>query len=105
MDVSVAAEFDRAMRRIYTEALEQTGYRAGYFLRMLSELGGLGTAKRLLAPGRPTHDGFTILFERGRLDLTVEATVIDTPRFAELFTDDELDTARARLRLHRYGQA
>jgi len=105
MGVSVAVEFDLAMRRVYTEALEQTGYRARYFLRMLSELGGLGTAKRLLAPGRATHDGLTILFELGRLGLTVEATVLDTRSFAELFTDDELNTARERLRLHGYGRA
>lgn len=95
-------EFERAMRRLYTEALEQTGYRAGYFLQMVSELGGLGAAKALLAPGRPTHDGFTTLYLHGRLDLTVEATVLANPKFSELFTDDELHTARKRLELHGY---
>lgn len=96
----MTAEFDRAMRRLYADALEQTGYRAGYFLRMVSELGGLGAAKALLAPGRPTHEGFTTLYLHGRLDLTVEATVLANPAFAGLFTADELDTARERLALH-----
>lgn len=100
-NATTPAEFDRAMRRLYTEALEQTGYRPTYFLRMVSELGGLGAAKQLLAPGQQTHDGFTTLYLHGRLDLTVEATILD-PTFAELFTDDELDTARERLRLHGY---
>ncbi|MFL6140442.1 MAG: hypothetical protein ACJ72N_01055 [Labedaea sp.] len=98
----MTAEFERAMRRLYTEALEQTGYRAGYFIQMVSELGGLGAAKALLAPGRPTHDGFTTLYLHGRLDLTVEATVLANPAFAELFTEDELDTAHQRLALHGY---
>jgi hypothetical protein len=98
----MTGEFDRAMRRLYTEALQQTGYRAGYFLRMVSELGGLIAAKALLAPGRPTHDGFTTLYIHQRLDLTVEATVLANPAFAALFTDEELDTARARLALHGY---
>lgn len=98
----MTAEFDRAMRRLYVEALEQTGYRAGYFLRMVSEMGGLAAAKALLAPGRPTHDGFTTLYLHGRLDLTVEATVLANPEFAELFTEDELDNARNRLKLHGY---
>jgi hypothetical protein len=101
----VTVEFERAMRRVYTEALEQTGYRAGYFLQMVSELGGLGMAKALLAPGRPTHDGFTTLYLHGRLDLTVEATVLANPAFAELFIEDELDTARERLALHGYRPA
>ena len=36
------------------------------------------------------------LWERQRLDLTVEALVVD-PRFAHLFTDEEREVARKRL--------
>jgi hypothetical protein len=62
---------------------------------MLSEHGGLVTAQRLLAA--PTaSEGFTALWERQRLDLTVEAQVVQ-PRFAPLFTEEELDVARQRL--------
>lgn len=98
----MTVEFERAMRRLYTDTLAQTGYRAGYFLQMVSELGGLGAAKTLLSPGRPTHDGFTTLYLHGRLDLTVEATVLANPAFTELFTERELDTARDRLTRHDY---
>jgi hypothetical protein len=98
----MTSDFDQAMRRLYVDALEQTGYRAGYFLRLVSELGGLGAAKALLAPGRPTHEGFTTLYMHGRLDLSVEATVLANPEFAILFSEDELHTARERLALHRY---
>ncbi|ORA12442.1 hypothetical protein BST12_25025, partial [Mycobacterium angelicum] len=41
-------------------------------------------------------DGFAALWERGRLDLTVEALVVE-PAFSDLFTDTEIDIARRRL--------
>jgi hypothetical protein len=44
--------------------------------------------------------GFTTLWERGRLDLTVEAHVLKT-EFAPLFTDG--DRHQARDRLEAYG--
>ena len=87
-------DFDRAMRSIYDEAVP-LGYRPTYFLRMLQQRGGVQTARDLLAvPG--VSDGFTKLFELGRLDLSVEALVLK-PRFGELFTDQELGVARKRL--------
>ena len=68
---------------------------ARLFLNMLSTLGGLGTAKRLLAT-TDVSSGFTVLCERGRLDLTVEALVVK-PEFASLFTEQEIDIGQQRL--------
>ena len=88
-------KFDEAMREVYTRARDEPGYNATYFVRMLSEHGGLATAQRLLAA--PTaSEGFTALWERQRLDLTVEAQVVQ-PKFAHLFTEEEIDVARQRL--------
>jgi hypothetical protein len=70
-------------------------YTATTFLGMVSEHGGIETARRLLHAST-TSDGFAGPYERGRLDLTVEAVVIG-PRFRPLFTDDELATAQERL--------
>lgn len=66
---------------------------------MVSEHGGLAAA-RMLLHSREVSEGFTALWERGRLDLTVERHV-HRPEFRDLFTSDELDIARARL--HTYG--
>jgi hypothetical protein len=66
---------------------------------MISEHGGLATARQLLWSDTPS-EGFTTLWERGRLDLTVEARVLDAD-FAPLFTDE--DRERARVRLEAYG--
>jgi hypothetical protein len=92
----VRAAFERAMRDVYLRANKEANYTASYFLTMLSDYGGLGTARRLLASSE-VASGFTALFERGRLDLTVEALVVK-PEFARLFTDDELDVAQQRLK-------
>lgn len=87
--------FAKAMQEVYVRAKEEAGYTPTYYLQMLQELGALGAARRLLASAR-VSDGFTALWERGRLDLTVENTMLK-PEFAELFADDELETARRRL--------
>ncbi|GAA3408448.1 GmrSD restriction endonuclease domain-containing protein [Streptosporangium vulgare] len=95
--VKVDAEFDAAMRSVYDRARGEANYHATYFLSMLAEHGSLATARKLLhAPA--VSDGFAALWERGRLDLTVEALVVQS-RFADLFTPAEVEIAH-----HRLGQ-
>ncbi len=91
----VADEFAHRMTDIYRRALAETGYNAAYYRSMLAELGPLGTAHKLLTVPA-ISDGFAALWERGRVDLTVEAVVVE-PQFAELFSNDEIAVARRRL--------
>jgi hypothetical protein len=62
--------------------------------------GGVAAARQLLHG--PPSDGFTALWERGRLDLTVEALIL-APAFTDRFTDDERTIARNRLEQYGYG--
>jgi hypothetical protein len=87
------------MKEVYTRAKEEAGYNASAYLTMLSQHGGLGTAQRLLASPK-VSDGFVALWERRRLDLAVENVVL-RPEFAPLFTEEERELARARLK--EYG--
>ena len=66
------------------------------FERMLAELGGCETAKKLLRPRHTAHQGFSALRQRQRADLTVEYWVLQSP-WSELFTEDELAAAKRRL--------
>ncbi|SCG43418.1 AAA domain-containing protein [Micromonospora halophytica] len=92
---ALEAAFHHAMVRVYERARDEAHYQATLFLRMVTEKGGLATARQLLH--HPVvSDGFTALWERGRVDLTVEALVIQ-PRFRSLFTDEELATASRRV--------
>jgi hypothetical protein len=94
------AEFGLAMRDLYNRALEEAGYPANIFLRMLGDNGPLDTARILLHKPN-VSDGYTELWRRGRLDLTLEALVLQ-PKWRFLFSPEELQIARRRLREFDY---
>jgi hypothetical protein len=100
---SLSKLFDVAMFEIYRRAKSEAGYDATIFLGMLNDRsrGGLSTAKYLINSRKPS-DGYTNLYERGRLDLTVEAMVLENSKWHELFTSEELDKARRRLTDYGY---
>jgi 5-methylcytosine-specific restriction protein A len=68
--------FTEFLRQKAGEA-EALGYRPTLFKQMLGGQGGDATVRQLLARGKPS-EGFTRLWELGRLDLTVEALVVET---------------------------
>lgn len=89
-------DFHTAMVNVYARARDEAGYKATFFLRMVAEQGGLEAARQLLhSPA--VSDGFRALWERGRLDLTVEALVLE-PKYRDLFTAEERQTAQQRLK-------
>jgi hypothetical protein len=96
-------QFDQAMLTIYQRAKAEAKYTASIFFRMLGERGGLATAKYLINSDQPS-EGYTRLFELGRLDLTVEAMVVEENRWHTLFTQEEVAKARKRLADYRYKQ-
>jgi len=88
-------EFHAAMEDIYHMAKRELHYSARRYLAMLRRRGGVETAKRLLH-SKQIAQGYTILEEANRLDLTVEALVLK-PEWRELFTSEELQIAQKRL--------
>ena len=84
------------MVEIYERATKECSYRPTYFLRMVQDRGGFETARKLLNASR-VSEGFTTLWEKGRLDLSVEAVVLQAP-WRDLFTSEELAIAEKRLR-------
>jgi hypothetical protein len=70
-------------------------YNPSYFWGMISDHGALMAAHMLLQ-GSDTSEGFERLHSAGRLELTVEAVVLD-PKWRPLFSEAELNTARKRL--------
>ncbi len=88
------------MMGIYRRAKDEVGYNATRYLQMLHQRRGVETAK-LLMGANGVSEGYTALWELGRLDLTVEAMITDNSEWHELFTGEEL--ANARDRLAEYG--
>jgi hypothetical protein len=97
------ARFDDAMIALPKEIREKCGYTAALLYRMLAERNGLAAARALLSAPSPST-GFTTLFLRGRLDLTVEALVVRAP-WKQLFSPEELSVAHQRLAACGYGSA
>jgi hypothetical protein len=104
MKDTLEERFDAAMMDIYRRAKTEAHYNAARFFQMLTEHRGLETA-RILLHADAVSDGYTALWERGRLDLTVEALIQDHPEYHALFTPEEREIARRRLREYKYAAA
>lgn len=98
--MSLEAEFHGAMVNIYWQAKKECNYTAKRFLQLVLDQSGLQAARTLLAKNG-VSDGFTALWECGRLDLTMEALVLNA-KFSGLFTTDERAVAAARLQAYGY---
>jgi len=102
--MSLESQFDEAMHNVYVTAVREAKYTPHEFHRMLVERGGLATARNLINRAKPS-DGYTKLYMLGYLRLTVEAVIIDDPRWHSLFTPEELEICRKRLFDHGYKPA
>ena len=91
---ALISEFDEEMLGIYQRALSEAHYRATRFLAMLHEHRGLKTA-RLLIHSSTVSEGYAALWERNRLELTVEAVIHDNPKWHPLFTEKSWRSARS----------
>ncbi len=100
MTATQEESFRVAMVQLYNDAKNDLGYNATYFIQMVSELGGVGTARQLLN-ATTVSTGFTTLWEHHRLDLSVEAHVL-RPEFRDLFSRQELQIAKRRLNEYGY---
>jgi len=98
---TLAKGFDVAMYGLYQRALSEARYKATRFHEMLYTLRGVETARALLHSSK-VSEGYTALWERGRLDLTVEALIHNNAVWHPLFTAEELVICRKRLTDYKY---
>jgi hypothetical protein len=89
------------MLSIYQRALSEAHYKATRFLTMLSDHGGLETARSLIH-SLTVSESYAALWERNRLNLTVEAVIYDNPKWHRLCTEEELALCKRRLTDYRY---
>jgi len=101
VDEALVTAFDEEMFRIYQRAHSEANYNASRFLQMLHEHRGWETA-RILLHATNVSEGYTALWERGRLDLTVEAVIHENPKWHPLFTPEDLAICAKRLKDYRY---
>ena len=94
-------EFDKRMQELYHSGKKEARFSAPLFAELLREHGGLETAKRVIH-SIDYAQGFTALWERKRLDLTVEAMILTETKWHPLFTAEELEICRKRLKEYGY---
>lgn len=82
-------QFNKDLIARYQVAQMECGFNPTRLIQTIERWGGLATAKELIKK-RKLSDGFSALEAKARLDLTMEATVIDK-KFTQLFTDDEVN--------------
>jgi hypothetical protein len=100
MPSQLELQFHEAMLSVYKRAKSEAHYNARIFIGMVVDKGGLETARYLL--DTPTvSEGYTALWQRNRLDLTVEAVILD-PQWWPLFTSTQRRTAIDRLQQYGY---
>lgn len=98
---ALAEDFDKALWSSYQRAVKEFGYSSPQFVEMLTKNKGVETATRLINSPNAAP-GYTSLYERGRLDLSVEAVVVEDDRWRPLFSDEIIERAKKRLRQYGY---
>lgn len=93
-------KFNKDMKNIYFTAKRDIGYTATRFMQLVAQKGGLQAAKQLIAKDEGTY-GFGVLWEKNRLDLSVEALVLK-PEYVTLFSDAERIVCKNRLEKFGY---
>lgn len=94
-------EFHEEMLSIYRRAQSEANYNATRFLKMVANIGGVETAHKLINTEN-VSDGYTALWERGKLELTVEALILENQKFQSLFTTDQIEICATRLEKYGY---
>src|SRR4051794_6050427 len=94
--MTLESEFHDAMVDLYRRAKSEIGSFARDLIDMISHEGGRETARYLLDTKDPSN-GYVVLWEKGRLDLSVEAEIL-LPKWHDLFRDEQRDTATRRLK-------
>ncbi|MBD7914667.1 hypothetical protein H9660_05865 [Clostridium sp. Sa3CUN1] len=90
------------MMKIYRETDAQCNFKAAGFFQMIQTEGAITTAKEIINNSEVT-EGFIKLAECNRLDLSLEALVIQD-KYKELFTPKERKICINRLKKHGYKE-
>ena len=93
--MSLAAELEAELVRKCDYVREITGYNPTAFKSMIHEHGGVGAVQRILSANQ-INEGLVRLYNENKLKFSIEATVLE-PKWQELFTKAEIQTARIRL--------
>jgi hypothetical protein len=94
-------ELMQDMITIYRLCISKHKYRPTMFHEMLTKSGAVETARKLMLTPYPTL-GFEKLWEYKDLDLTVEAMILNKPKYHEIFSREEIESCREKMKKYGY---
>ena len=91
-------EFQRVVTERIYEARRLTGYPFTGLLTLIADVGAEAAARRLISNSEGEfQQGMLVLFNTGHIHLSIEQAVIEFGERGEIFTTEEVETARERL--------
>jgi len=90
--------------RLIPDVQDVVRYRPNRFSEMIGSTGveAVGATKTLIHNQKPSET-FQNLAVEGRLDLTVEAIIVEEREWRDIFTEDDRNAARERLTKYGYS--
>ncbi len=104
MNAELKDRFNNIVYDYIRRSKVEAKYNPTRFIQMVDFHGCLETA-RILINSSKESEGYTTLYLKGRLDLTIEAIIFDNPEFQLLFTEYELNKIKKRLIAYNYKPA
>ncbi len=91
-------EFHRDIQKSIKQTIEQANYRPTRFIQLIGDIGSYETAIRLLNE-KAVSEGFIKLWEKGKLNLSVESIILNDNdgKYRELFDESLIKECEARL--------
>lgn len=89
------------MLNIYHECMRKHNYKPNVFFARVNSDGPIRTAMSLMMSPYPSL-GFEKLWEYGDLDLTVEALILNSPKYHELFSSDQIEYCKEKMKKYGY---
>lgn len=93
--MSLENVFEKELIKKCEIAEKECGCTQKRLLLTIKKFGGVRTVQEILRKGR-VSEGFDKLQKANRLDLTMEATIVES-KYSELFTDDEVNSCHELL--------
>ena len=99
--MSLEKNFEKELIKKCEIAEKECGCPQKRLLLTIEKFGGVRTVQEILRKGR-VSDGFDKLQKANRLDLTMEATIVES-KYNELFTDEEVNLSLIHILNKSFG--
>ena len=99
--MSIEDEYYRALWNLLDQTKREIKYDPTRTRRMIGEHGAVEAARRIIMK-TDYSEGFTRLWTEGRLDLSIEAHLLENEQFHSLFEEEIINRCKETLTEYKY---